>query len=181
MSTLTDAAGGAAGASIIFTLAGAQEQRKGMLLQSTAARLSGHRRRVEAEFEAKQMEVNAGQVVAASQRDAIEVQRQSDLIESRARAVAASSGGSLTDTTTINQIARLSSMGAYQKAVALYQGEDKARTMRFAAETKRYEGKLAEELGDLTAGAYEKGANAAYLGGWAQAAGMGASMLGKYG
>lgn len=180
MSTL-GAAGGFTGAGMAFTLAGAQEQFKGLMLSASAAKLSGRRRRVEAEFEAKQLEINAGQAVAASQRDAMEVQRNVDLVESRARAVAAASGGALDDPTIINTVARISNYGAYQKAVALYQGEDKARTLRFTAATKRYEGQLAEDLGDLTGQAYEKSANAAELAGWASVAGQGASFFGKFG
>jgi hypothetical protein len=174
------AATGMSAASMVFTLAGAEQQKEGLLISGNAARMSGRAKRVEAEFEAKQLEQNAGQTIAASQRDAMEVQRQVDLVESRARAVAAASGGSLSDPSIIDNVTRISNMGAYQKAVALYQGEDKARSMRLAAATKRYEGRMAEELGEQTGSAYEKSANAAELAGWAGAASQGASMFAAY-
>lgn len=159
--------GGFSGA---LQVAGAYESYQGYQMSGQASRLAGRRTRVAKEFEAKQLEVAAGQAVAASQRDAIEVQRQTDLVESRARAVAASSGGSLSDPGVVNQIARFSNMGAYQKAVAYYQGRDKERSLLMEAAAKRYEGILAEEIGDIQGSASDKAGNAALLGGFAGAA-----------
>lgn len=162
-------------------IAGGYEARQGYRMSASAARLSGSRTRIEKQFEAQQLEQNAGQVVAASQRDAAEVQRQTSLVESRARAVAAASGGSLADAGIIDQVARLSNVGAYQKAVALYQGEDKARSMRMEASAKRYEGELAEELSSIQGAAYDKAGNAALLAGFAGAASGNAGFLKSYG
>lgn len=156
-----------AGASAVFSLDAANKSAK-------ASRLEGQRTRVLKEFEAAQLEQNAGQAIAASQRDAIEVKRQSDLLESRAVAVAASSGGSVSDTTTTSLLATLDNYAAYEKAVALYSGEDKARAMRVQAKASRYEGWMAEELGGLKSDAYRTA-------GIATALGSGASMYEKYG
>lgn len=119
------------------------------------ARVAGRRRRVAAEFEAEQLEQNAGQVIAASQRDALEEKRRADLAASRALALAAASGGGASDTTVVNLIAGLKGEGAYRSAVALYRGEDQARKLRTGAKAKRYEGLAAEEGASYEASGYE--------------------------
>lgn len=119
------------------------------------ARVAGQRKNVAAQFEAEQLEQNAGQVIAASQRDALDQRRKADLAASRALALAAASGGGASDTTVVNIIAKLKGEGSYRSAVSLYRGESEARRMRMGATAKRYEGAVAEEGGEFQAGAYE--------------------------
>lgn len=93
-----------------------------------------------AEFQAQQLRQNAGQVLASSQRQAFDVDRQSKYIASSALAAAAASGGGASDPTVVNLIARNAGEMAYQKAVALYQGADKARSLNMEASAKEFEG-----------------------------------------
>lgn len=74
----------------------------------------------------------AGVVIAASQRTAAEERRQADLIASRALAVAAASGGGVSDPTVVDILARTRGEGAFRAQVALYEGEERARAIRIS-------------------------------------------------
>jgi hypothetical protein len=103
-----------------------------------------------ANYKAQQMEVNAGQERAASQRAAIEQQRKSRLIQSRAQAVGASSG-SVLDPSTVNIMSGLAEEGELGALTALYQGESRARGYESEASISRYEGKQAKKAGQMAA------------------------------
>lgn len=141
---------------------------------AAAARTQAERARVAAQFEAAQLEQQAGQQMAVSIAAANEQRRQARLVQSRALALAAAGGGSASDSTIINLLARTAGEGAYRAGVALYQGEERARQLRLSASTKLYEGELAAESGQARAGAYEtKGA--------VDLLSSGASLYAKYG
>ena len=106
----------------------------------------GSAQEAEAQFEAKQMMINAGQAQAVAQRDAAEQVRQAKLVQSRIMAVAAAGGGA-SDPTIMNLISQQAGEGAYRAALAIYRGDDKAREYRMAAEAKRYEGASAKSAG----------------------------------
>ena len=137
----------------------------GNFMAGSAARATGEAQKAEAEFEAQQLEQQGGQVFAASQRTAMEKVRQGKLVESRALALAAASGGG-TGAGVMNLIADLHADAAYRSAVALYEGEDKQRQMMMAAGAKRYEGALAEKAGKSKQLAYNiAGVSAIFKGG----------------
>lgn len=119
--------------------------------QAANERIKASRGKAATEFAAQQYAVNAGQAIAASQRDAVEERRTSTLLESRARAVAAASGAGAHDPSVANIVGRIRGEGAYRAATMLYAGEDKARVLRLQAAAKRYEGLTIEEAGALNA------------------------------
>jgi hypothetical protein len=164
-----------------FKLAGGLTEATGYEQAAEAARVAGRRKNVAAQFEAEQLEQNAGQVVAASQRDAMEERRKADLMASRALALAGASGGGASDTTVVNIIAKLKGEGSYRSAVALYRGEDKARRLRMGAAARRYEGAVAEEGGIFEGAAYDTQAKAARFQAIATAASDAPTLLMKYG
>jgi pyruvate/2-oxoglutarate dehydrogenase complex dihydrolipoamide acyltransferase (E2) component len=139
--------------SVISSVIGAQ----GASDAGAAAALAGQRKRAADEFAAQQADINAVQAVAASQRSALEVERQGKLLQSRALALAAASGGG-TGGSVVDVIARLSGETALRKATALYDGEEKARVMRMQAQAQRFEGAAAEETGQAQQGAYQTAA-----------------------
>ena len=139
-----------------------------------AARVTGQRRNVAAQFEAEQMEQVAGQSIAASQRDAAEEKRRADLVASRALALAAASGGGASDPTIVRIIANLKGEGSYRSAVALYRGEEQARRYRMGAKAKRFEGAMAEDSGLKEQYAHEIAGTAALMG-------TSSSLFGRYG
>lgn len=112
----------------------------GMKEQAKSNRRLAEARNTAAQFEAEQLEQDAGQTIAASQRAAREQERIATLVASRALAVAAASGGGASDTTVVNLIARIKGEGAYRAGVKLYEGEARARKLRLSADARRYEG-----------------------------------------
>ena len=106
-----------------------------------------------ATFQADQLRQNAGQVRASAQRQAFDIDRQSQYVASAALASAAASGGGASDPTVVNLIAKNAGEFAYRKAVALYQGDEKAQEMETQAAAKEYEGKSARSNSLLSAGA----------------------------
>ena len=102
------------------------------------------------QFQQQQLTVNAGQQIAAAQRTAAEETRQSDLLKSRAIAVTSASGaGGGSSISSI--IGRIQGEGVYRALVAMYQGEDAARTMRMQAAAKGYEAATTVQAGELNA------------------------------
>lgn len=130
-----------------------------------------------AEFQAAQMKQNAGQALAASQRDAISAQQQSELVASRALAVAAASGGGASDPTVVKIMAGIAAEGSYRTAVSLYQGEEKARAMLNQAKAVEYQGDVSRQT--AIRGAFGKfvGAGSAAIKGAAR----GQSLYERYG
>lgn len=100
----------------------------------------GQQAQQSAEYQAEQLRQNAGQTMASSQRSAFDVDRQAQYTASSALATAAASGGGASDPTVVNLIARNAGEFAYRKAVALYQGDDRARLMGMQADAKEFEG-----------------------------------------
>jgi hypothetical protein len=171
----------AAVAAVVGTVVGGALQMEGYNQAADGARLAGRRKLVASQFEAEQLEQNAGQAIAASQREAIEQRRQADLAASRALALAAASGGGASDTSVVNIIANLKGEGSYRSAVALYRGEDQARLMRMGASAKRYEGAVAEEGAAFEAAGYETMAMASAFKTAGSAFDLGKSLYTRYG
>jgi len=108
----------------------------------------GRQQQAAMQYEADQARINAGQAQASAQRVAAEQRRQGALVQSRAIALAAAGGGSTTDAGVINLIAGNAGEIAYRSAVALYEGEDKARSLREMAKAKEYSGVMAAKSGE---------------------------------
>jgi hypothetical protein len=106
-----------------------------------------------ADFMAKQLRQKAGQAQAGSQREAYNIDRESQYIASSALAAAAASGGGASDPTVMNLIARNAGEFAYRKSVALYKGDDEARSLNLQADVKQYEGEMARVAGKKAADA----------------------------
>lgn len=97
--------------------------------------------------EAAQLEANAGQERAASQRTAIEERRQGRLAASRALAIAAASGGGADDPTVVNAIADLEGDGEYRALTALYEGNVAGDDLERQAQARRREAKGVKRAG----------------------------------
>lgn len=170
---------------------GADTAIEGNNAAAAATQRAAQRRAVALEFEAEQLDQDAGLSIAAAQRVRDEEVRKAALVASRALAVAAASGASASDSTIVNLIARTQGEGAYRGAVALFEGEDRARRLRMGAAGKRYESAVTIEGGYDASSAYgyknmaiAAGTEAAYansMGNIAKGIGSAASMFTKYG
>lgn len=146
----------------------------GQYQQGRIARKQGEAMQQAKAFEAEQLDENAGQAVAASQRQAMEQRRRASLVASRALALSAASGAGASDPTIENIISDIDGEGEYRAAVALYEGEERARRMRLGADAALFEGDMAAATGRAQGRAATVGA----LGSLAMAGG---SMYAKYG
>lgn len=153
----------------------------GDIMSGQQARIAGAQKQIESEFEAQQLEQQAGLTVASSQRAAIEQRRQTDLVQSRALAVAAASGGGASDPTIVNLIGKTAGEGAYRASTALYEGEAQARVMRMQAAAKRFEGANAAAIGEAQGSGFDLKAQAASAKGTATMLSDMSSMYAKYG
>jgi len=146
----------------------------GSMRSASSARSAGAAGRQAAEFEAAQLEQNAGQAQAAAQREALIERQRTALLVSRGIAVAAAGGGATTDPTVSNILEEIAAAGEYRAGVAIYQGEEKARVQRMQADARRNEGEALDAAGNSKASAY----TLAGLGNFATGA---ASLYSKYG
>lgn len=84
------------------------------------------------------------EAVAAAQRQALDVERKTKLIASRALALSAAGGtaGSISDEDTI---ADIYGEGAYRKSLAIYEGTATAYNLEEQAKAREYEGYKAKQ------------------------------------
>lgn len=106
-----------------------------------------------ASFQAAQLRINAGQAQAQGQHQAEDVQRQTQLVTSRALAVAGASGGGASDPGVITVMSSLAKEGAYRQQVALYGGDERARVMNEQADATSFQGRATRLNSDMVAGA----------------------------
>jgi len=157
---------------LVLAVVGAAKESQAQRQAGKTAAAIGQAQRGGAEFEAQLLEQRGGQEIAASQRAAAEERRQARYGASRAVAVAAASGaGGPTVSRIISDIA---GEGAYRSAVALYEGEERARQTRLGAISSRYEGEVAAASGQARQRAFNIGATSSVLR-------AGSSLLDKYG
>lgn len=152
-------------------LSGASQIARGNAAVTVAAR-----RNAALEFQAKQLETEAGQSKAVSQVQAGDIARQVALVNSAALARAAASGAGASDPSVLAVMARTGAEGAYRQAVALYEGEAQSRLDMTRAAAARFEGATNVSDAANARKQAELGAGATVLAGGARAL----SMFDKY-
>lgn len=90
-----------------------------------------------ASTDARRLRGMAGQERATAQRAAIEERRRAGLLESRARAVAAKSGGGVSDPSVIDLIGDISAEGEYRALTRMYEGETAAQSLELEAKERK--------------------------------------------
>lgn len=133
------------------------------------------------ESEAAQYEEQSLVEFATAQRAAEEEKRKSRILQSRAIAVAGSSGGGVSDPTVVDIVSDLAGEGAYRAAVATYEGAQRAEGARKAAAAARYEGATGLASGSASAASQRQAGKYASMGTIFQGAGNLLTMYGKYG
>lgn len=123
----------------------------GTVISANQQRNAGIQSQMNADFEASQMERQAGQELAVSQRQAEQARRESRYAQSRAQAVAAASGAGATDPTVVNLIGGIEKEGEYNALTALYNGQQNADALRTGGSIKRQTGKAYRSAGNTNA------------------------------
>ena len=111
-------------------------------------------------------EERAKTAIVSGQQTMFKERNKTDLVASRALALAAASGGSATDPTTLGVIEDIRGEGAYREQVAMYVAEEDARILRMGGVEARREG--------------ESRASARTIGAFGSLVSSGASMYSKY-
>lgn len=156
------------------TVVGTMMQAKGQMDQAEAAKAQGMAIRGEKQFEADQLDENAGQLQASAQRQAQIERRHANLVASRALALGGASGAGLSDPTMAGILTDIEAEGSYRAASAIYEGDSRARRLRMGADAARFEGDVGLQGGESRASALRTTAAGSIL----QGAG---SLYGKYG
>ena len=112
----------------------------GSMMAAKGLKQAGDAKNQEAIFEGAQLDQNAGQVEAASHRAAMDQDRQSQMLQSRALAVAGASGAGAMDPTVLRIIGGIAKEGALASEMELYNGKSQAQAMRLQADATRYQG-----------------------------------------
>src|SRR4051812_27274883 len=107
---------GVTAVSIATSYGAGQQAKKAAGKDAELQREAGARRKAAAEFEANTLEVQAGQQIAAAQRDMIDVQRVGRLAQSRAVALAAASGGGASAPTITRLVGNMAKETSYNAA-----------------------------------------------------------------
>lgn len=107
---------------------------------------------IAAEYEARQAEYQGNLSKALSQKEAYEQRRVAVLLASKSLAQAAASGAGASDPDVVNILGNIYAEGAYRSALAMYEGEEQARSYAVVAQARRLGGKSAASAA-LTEGA----------------------------
>lgn len=134
----------------------------GAAVSAAGAVQSGNAQDAAAQYQAAQLEAAGKAETAAAQRKAEEDRRQSRLMQSRARAVGAASGGGI----DLDLAGDIAADGEYRALTSLWEGAEAAKGRSAQAAATMTEGKIRKKTGLLKAGS-------TILGG-------GSSLYGKY-
>lgn len=132
-----------AAASVAGTLISAKGQKAQGQAAVQQAEQTSKNDYIAANYEASQADYLAGQAKAVSQRSAFEERRTAALAASKTLAIAAASGGSASDGSVVGILNGIYMEGAYRSQLALYAGEEQARSYNVMAESRRLSGKSA--------------------------------------
>lgn len=119
----------------------------GTILGALGAVQQGNASNAAASYEAKQLDAQAMTERASGQRAAIEETRQAELVQSRARAVGAASGGGV-DAALAGAIAQ---EGKYRSLVSMWEGEERAVGREAQAAATRFDGAQQKKAGQINA------------------------------
>lgn len=106
----------------------------------------------QAQYQAEQERMQGKEEFASSQRDADAKRKESQLVQSRQQALAASSGGGADDPTIIKLMTETAAQGEYNAQASLYGGENRKRGLFDQAKGTEMSGQ-ASLLGGFLAGA----------------------------
>lgn len=132
-----------AAASVAGTLISAKGQQNAGKAAVAQSEETSKNELISSEYEAKQADYLAGQSRAASQRNAFEERRQAALMASKTLAIAAGSGAGASDANVVTTLNGIYMEGAYRSQLALYEGEEQARSYEVAAQSRRLSGQSA--------------------------------------
>lgn len=130
----------------------------GTAMSTFGAIRQGQAENIAAKFEARQMEARAKEQEAAGQQAALEQRRKTQVLQSRALAVAGASGAGALDPNVLRILAGLESEGEQSFQSELFNARSQAELLRGQAAGTRFSGKQSQTAG------YIRGAGTALSG-----------------
>jgi hypothetical protein len=121
-------------------------------LQVAGTIAQGNSQRSAADYQAAQLNQQAGQTRATAQRQAIDDRRKATLVMEQGQARAAASGAGATDPTVTALEDNVAGQGEYNALAHIYSGEERARGAETEATTKQFEGEQAFKSSQIKAG-----------------------------
>jgi len=100
-----------------------------------------------ASFNAQQLRRSAKETEARGIREAKNIRREGDILQSDAIAALAAGGGSTTDPGAVSYLSKLEDISQYNQLAALYDAQTQAQGLRHRAQIVRYEGKVKKKAG----------------------------------
>lgn len=122
-------------------------QAAGTIAAGKASAQQGQLAQFAANYEAKQLDIKAKDEKASAQREMLELRREKESTLGRLQTVAAGSGFSATDPSTLSIADEISRYGTYREGLALYGGDVRSQDMKLAAAGRRFEGARALQSG----------------------------------
>jgi hypothetical protein len=148
----------------------------GTLAGGSYAAQAGQMQQTAANYQAAQLESNATQAIASSQRQMLDARLKTNLAISTSTANAAANGVNAGTGSAATNVGNLAARGKYQQAMDLFNGESTATGLRNQAQGIRYTGQM-EEIGGEE---QQSASKLAALGTLAGSVGTGFGQYGKY-
>lgn len=123
----------------------------GTLLQAKAGMDNAAYQEALQKSEATALQQKSNDDAAAAERAQITQQRQTDLVLSRARALAADSGTTATSPDVLNTEGRIAQQGQYNAQTALFQGQSRSRADLYQGDIDLFNAKRISDAAPLTA------------------------------
>jgi hypothetical protein len=130
--------------SIGATLASTAMTLVGGMQAANAQKDAGSLEQASRERMAKQLELSGQGELASAQRRALEVQRQTRLVQSQLQARAASQGAGATDPTVVQLGEDISARGEYQNLLTMWEGKNSMNDSYEQARAQRFAGEVAQ-------------------------------------
>jgi hypothetical protein len=122
----------------------------GTLLSAGGKVYGAQKSAASADYSAAVLDQQAGQSVASGIQGSINERRKAQYVASAAQARAAASGGGATDPTVVDIIGNIQGEGEYRALTELYQGQDRATSLRARASGLRREASAERTSGWLS-------------------------------
>jgi hypothetical protein len=158
------------------TAVGGAISASGTLAGGSYAAQAGQMQQTASNYEAAQLESNATQSIASSQRSMLDTNLKTNLAISSSTANAAANGVNAGTGSAATNVGNLAARGRYQAAMDLFSGQSKATGLENQAAGLRYSGQM-EEIGGQE---QQSASKLAALGTLAGSVGTGLSQYGKY-
>ena len=161
---------------VAMTAVGGAISAAGTLAGGAAAAQAGKMQQQADEYQAEQLDSNATQAIASSQRQMLDTNLKTNLAISSSTANAAANGVNAGTGSAATNAGNLAARGSYQAAMDLFNGKATATGLQNQAQGVRYSGEMAA----IGGAAQQSASELAAAGTLAGSAGTGLSQYGKY-